>query len=313
MTDARRVFISYSHDSAEHQRRVLALANRLRREGVDAIIDQYEQFPPEGWPSWCAGEIRKATFVLMICTETYLRRVNGEEEPGIGHGVLWETRLIKDHLYAAGSVSRKLVPVLFADGSRDHVPDPVKGANIYQVEIADGYEDLYRLLTNQPCVEKPDLGSMVPMPPIEPQWVSTPSEPDLVYPLLPARSDSERWKNSVLWVDKNHARHTLLRQDFEAFGVKFIRANSINEVLDRLSSNRFEAIISDVNHPCRLRAGYALLKTLRNRGDRTPFFFYAVEGDRHEREAHEYYAQGSTEDWRKLFRMVMPVLSALDS
>jgi CheY-like chemotaxis protein len=105
------------------------------------------------------------------------------------------------------------------------------------------------------------------------EWVSTPSEPDLLYPLLPARSDSERWKNSVLWVDKDHARHTLLRQDFEAFGVTFIRANSVNKALDRLSSNRFAAIISDVNHPCRPRAGYTLLNTLRNRGDRTPFFF----------------------------------------
>jgi SEFIR domain len=148
MTDAPRVFISYSHDSAEHERRVLALANQLRREGVDAIIDQYEQFPREARPSWCAAEIRKATFVLTICTETYLRRVNGEKEPGIEHGVLRETRLIKDHPYAAGSVRRKFVPVLFADGSRDHVPDPVKGANIYQVEVADSYEDLYRLLTN---------------------------------------------------------------------------------------------------------------------------------------------------------------------
>jgi hypothetical protein len=36
-----RVFISYSHDSAAHEDRVLALANRLRGDGVDATIDQY--------------------------------------------------------------------------------------------------------------------------------------------------------------------------------------------------------------------------------------------------------------------------------
>jgi hypothetical protein len=34
------VFISYSHDSTEHSDRVLALSDRLRAEGVDAMIDR---------------------------------------------------------------------------------------------------------------------------------------------------------------------------------------------------------------------------------------------------------------------------------
>ena len=45
---APRVFISYSHDSEEHAVRVLALADRLRSEGIEAILDQYEMSPPEG-------------------------------------------------------------------------------------------------------------------------------------------------------------------------------------------------------------------------------------------------------------------------
>ena len=32
-----RVFISYSHDSDEHRERVLALANRLRSDGVAEV------------------------------------------------------------------------------------------------------------------------------------------------------------------------------------------------------------------------------------------------------------------------------------
>ena len=118
MTEAPpRVFISYSHDSADHQDRVLELADRLRGDGIDAMIDQYVQSPPEGWPAWCEAEIRKAAFVPIMCTETYLRRVDREEEPGKGHGVLWEARLIKQHLYDSGSVSRKFVPVLLAEKS----------------------------------------------------------------------------------------------------------------------------------------------------------------------------------------------------
>jgi hypothetical protein len=41
-----KVFISYSHDTAEHQERVLDLADRLRADGIDAEIDQYNAAPP---------------------------------------------------------------------------------------------------------------------------------------------------------------------------------------------------------------------------------------------------------------------------
>lgn len=34
-----KVFISYSHDTVEHQERVLGLADRLRADGIDAEID----------------------------------------------------------------------------------------------------------------------------------------------------------------------------------------------------------------------------------------------------------------------------------
>jgi TIR domain len=149
---APRVFISYSHDSSAHRDSVLDLADRLRADGIDASIDQYEQSPPRGWPNWCAGEISKADFVLMVCTETYLRRVNGEEEPGKGHGVLWEAKLINQHLYDSGSVSSKFVPVLLSGGSDENVPTPVRGASIYRVETQRGYDALYRLLT-KPTVD----------------------------------------------------------------------------------------------------------------------------------------------------------------
>ena len=37
----------------DHQKRVLALAERLRKDGVDAQIDQYVAgTPEEGWPRW---------------------------------------------------------------------------------------------------------------------------------------------------------------------------------------------------------------------------------------------------------------------
>jgi hypothetical protein len=84
-----KVFISYSHDSREHEDRVLGIANRLRTDGIDASIDQYEPVPPNGFRSWSSSEIARADFVLMVCTEIYRRRAERGEEPGKGRGVLW--------------------------------------------------------------------------------------------------------------------------------------------------------------------------------------------------------------------------------
>jgi hypothetical protein len=172
-----RVFISYSHDSGKHCDRVLYLADRLRADGIDARIDQYIQSPPEGWPGWCKTELEQAGFVLMVCTETYLRRVDRKEEPGVGHGVLWEGRLINQYLYDAGSVSSKFVPVLFTDGSDAHVPMPVKGGTIYKVETPDSYEDLLRLLTAQPLTPMPPLGQRRSLAPKQQRSSGTREEP----------------------------------------------------------------------------------------------------------------------------------------
>ena len=55
---APRVFISYSHGSTEHAEAVLALAQRLRQDGLDAWIDQYENgTPEEAWPRWVLNRL----------------------------------------------------------------------------------------------------------------------------------------------------------------------------------------------------------------------------------------------------------------
>lgn len=77
---------------------MLKLANDLRRDGVDTIIDRYLTSPPEGWPAWMDAHVRDDDFVIMVCTETYYRRVVRKEAPGVGLGVAWEGNLIYNHL-----------------------------------------------------------------------------------------------------------------------------------------------------------------------------------------------------------------------
>lgn len=131
------------------------------------MIDQYVLIPEEGWPLWMERQIRDSNFVLMVCTETYLKRVLGEEQPGKGFGVRWEGNSIYNVIYNAGMMNTKFIPLLFWAGDTSHIPIPLKGTPFYEPLTEAGYEDLYRRLTNQPRVDKPELGKLRSLPPAE--------------------------------------------------------------------------------------------------------------------------------------------------
>ena len=128
-----KVLLSYSHDSPEHQQRVLTLANRLRADGIDCMIDQYVVVPAAGWTLWMEKQIEASDFVLMVCIETYFRRIRDDEESGKGLGVRWEGRLIYRALYRDGRSNTKFIPVLFETGDSVHIPGPVGDTNFYLV------------------------------------------------------------------------------------------------------------------------------------------------------------------------------------
>ncbi len=159
------VLLSYSHDSPDHKKRVLNLADRLCGQGVDAHLDQYEHPPPPNWPRWMMDEVEMAKTVLVVCTETYDRRFRGHEEPGKGKGVVWEGVIITQELYEAQCKTTKFIPVIFHAEDEQYIPVILRGGAHYLVSTDDGYEGLYRVLTNQPAVPKPDLGERVKLPP----------------------------------------------------------------------------------------------------------------------------------------------------
>jgi SEFIR domain-containing protein/NB-ARC domain-containing protein len=146
MADLSQVFISYSHDSEEHRRRVLSLADRLGEREIIIALDQNCESPLEGWPQWSATQVRQSSFVIMVCTETYCRRVTGQEKPGEGRGATWEGRLIYQKIYDSDSKNEKLIPVLFQDGDPAHIPDILRGSTCYNVDLEQDFEKLCRRL-----------------------------------------------------------------------------------------------------------------------------------------------------------------------
>jgi len=166
MVSEPRVFISYSQDSKEHVSRVRALADRLRRDGINCTIDQYEPDPPEGWPQWIDRQIEEADFVLIVCTPTYYQKASGQAPSGTGHGVVFEGVQIAQYLYDAAMRNEKFIPVLFEDLEPSKILRPLRPYSRYRVDHLEGYEELLRRLTDQPRVPRPELG---PRPILRPE------------------------------------------------------------------------------------------------------------------------------------------------
>jgi hypothetical protein len=153
-----RVFVSYSHDSPEHMGRVLRLSDRLRGDGIDCRVDRYEDAPPKGGPQWMVDQIQAADFVLVVCTEAYCLKFNGERGgKGEGLGARWEGSIITVDLYYSGANNTKFVPVLFFAEDKVHIPVVLRSATWYEVAEQWGYEALLRRLTNRPLIHRPVL------------------------------------------------------------------------------------------------------------------------------------------------------------
>jgi hypothetical protein len=163
---APRVFISYSYDSNHQIDRVLGLSNRLRQDGIDCNIDQYEQSPSSGWYRWMMKEITGSDFVLVICTPQYHKLFLANEGNEMSMGVTWEGSVITGELYSRRGKDSKYIPIIFGKQDESFIPYVFSGSR-YDLDDQNGYQLLYRHITNQPEVIKPKLGELQKLPPKE--------------------------------------------------------------------------------------------------------------------------------------------------
>jgi hypothetical protein len=162
-----KVFVSYTHDSEAHKDRVYELSDRLRSEGVDCHIDQYEDSPPEGWARWMHNQIQDSDYVLVVCTETYKRRFEGREAVGKGVGAKWEGAIITQHLYESEGRNSKFIPVVVSFEDVNHIPLELRQGTWYVLDTEEGYNDLYYRLTDQRRRVKRELGQLRALPTLE--------------------------------------------------------------------------------------------------------------------------------------------------
>ncbi len=174
----KRVFISYSHDSDEHLDLVIDLANRLREDGVNCWIDQFEQAPPESWPVWAERQIKKADHVLLVCTAQYLAGFQGTAPYGERRGVKWEGAIIDQTLYESEGGSTKFIPLILRDEDLECIPLTLRGATRYTYSASDNaaYEAVFRHITHQPKIKPAELGPLRKLSPL-PRLQQFPSQP----------------------------------------------------------------------------------------------------------------------------------------
>jgi hypothetical protein len=158
--NAPRVLISYSHDSPAHAAAVLALADDLRRHGIDARIDQYTPTPRLGWPQWMNDELREAAFVVCVCTATYRARFEQRAPAGEGLGASWEGMLATLSVYHHRARLGAFVPVLLPGATPADVPHPLSGQTRHTLPTPAATEALLRHLLQRPSAEMPALGPL---------------------------------------------------------------------------------------------------------------------------------------------------------
>ena len=141
-----KTFISYSWDDESHKGWVRDFASRLRRDGVDATIDQWAVIPGDRLPLFMEQAVRDNSYVLVVCTPKYKEKSDNRRG-----GVGYEGDIMTAEVYAKGN-HRKFIPVLRHGDWTTAIPSWLTGK--YSIELSDEpfseaqYQDLLATLHN---------------------------------------------------------------------------------------------------------------------------------------------------------------------
>jgi hypothetical protein len=163
MTDSTsktpKAFLSYSHDSPSHRGWVKELASRLRGDGVETILDQWELAPGDQIPEFMERAVRENDFVLIICTPRYKDRSDARTG-----GVGYEGDIMTGEVYRDRN-HRKFIPILRVGDWSEAAPTWLTGKLHVDLRGEPYSEENYQeLLTSL-------LGTRPKPPPVKPAVV----------------------------------------------------------------------------------------------------------------------------------------------
>lgn len=135
-----KVFISYAWDSDNFNALVRGLAERLRNNGVESIIDQWAVHPGDQLSLFMEQSIRESDFTLVICTPKY----KSKSDSRIG-GVGYEGDIITAEI-TTGIERRKFIPVLMSENWKCSAPSWLLGSSYIDLYSKDNFESNFAKL-----------------------------------------------------------------------------------------------------------------------------------------------------------------------
>jgi hypothetical protein len=148
-------FVSYSWDNNAHKKWVAELATRLRRDGIDARLDQWHAAPGDQLPHFMEREIRENHYVIVICTPNYKRKSDNR-----AGGVGYEGDIMTAEVFTTKN-QRKFIPVLASGNWIESAPSWLAGK--YFVDLSNSakfdqnYQDLLSTIIGT-RMQAPPLG-----------------------------------------------------------------------------------------------------------------------------------------------------------
>ena len=120
MSENPKVFISYSHDSPEHKQWVSELAVKLRHNGIDTTLDQWELRLGDDITRFMERGIVDADRILIVCTDNYVSKAN-TGEGGVGYERMIITKEIVEN-----QGNNKFIPIIRQTLWEDKTPEFLK-------------------------------------------------------------------------------------------------------------------------------------------------------------------------------------------
>ena len=158
MPEHPKVFISYSHDSPEHKQWVLELSTKLRNDGVDVILGQWDLRPGDDRTLFMENGIRDSERVLVICTDNYVKKANARKD-GVGYeGTILTAELVED------LQTNKYIPIIRQVSGPEKTPSFL-GTRVYidfrdENQFEERFYELLHEIHQVPLEKKPPLGNI---------------------------------------------------------------------------------------------------------------------------------------------------------
>jgi len=151
-----KCFVSYSADSTAHEEWVLKLATRVRENGVDVVLDQWDLEYGNDLPLFMETNVRESDFVIIVCAPPYAKKANA----GSG-GAGYEKQIVTGEMFHGANPS-KFIPLVRSGSDDEALPSYLKSKKYIDfrndLKFDEKLNDLLHQLHGVPKNPRPPIG-----------------------------------------------------------------------------------------------------------------------------------------------------------